>query len=374
VRPLRWLSLYANRSDSFQPTTPSQNILKRELPNPQGKGEDYGFSLNLFDGKLVIRANQYTTKQINSPYGQSGTFAQRVLSADFAEFNNNSGPALNTAARAWIVADATRRGVTLSENQIQDAVYSTMQLTPQDFVDFQRLPVTDVADITGKGKEIEINYNPTKFWTAKLNVTEQIAIDSGLAPALLAWAEKRLPVWQSIINLNTGRSWWENDIKNSQTGAQFYAVSVLAPIKLSQATEGQPRPQVRKYRANFSTNYQLAAITENTHLKRMNIGGAVRWEDKGAIGFYGKQQLPAAITELDGSRPIWDTDHLYLDAFVGYRVRLFANRIGAKFQLNVRNLTESGRLQPIAAFPDGTRNSFRIIDPRQFIFTATFDL
>ena len=48
---------------------------------------------------------------------------------------------------------------------------------------------------------------------------------------------------------------------------------------------------------------------------------------------------------------------------------------GEKFrQLNVRNLTERGRLQPIAADPDGTPSAFRIIPPRQLILSVTFDL
>jgi hypothetical protein len=41
---------------------------------------------------------------------------------------------------------------------------------------------------------------------------------------------------------------------------------------------------------------------------------------------------------------------------------------------NVRNLQESGRLQAIGVFPDGTPNAYRIVDPRQFILSATFDL
>jgi hypothetical protein len=42
--------------------------------------------------------------------------------------------------------------------------------------------------------------------------------------------------------------------------------------------------------------------------------------------------------------------------------------------LNVRSLGENGRLQPIGAFPDGTPNAFRIVDPQQFILQASFDL
>ena len=49
-------------------------------------------------------------------------------------------------------------------------------------------------------------------------------------------------------------------------------------------------------------------------------------------------------------------------------------KISATFQLNVRNLQESGRLQPISAYPNGRVSGYRIIDPRQFILTASFDL
>ena len=95
---------------------------------------------------------------------------------------------------------------------------------------------------------------------------------------------------------------------------------------------------------------------------------------QGAIGFYGVQQLPASITDYDIKRPIWDKPHTYVDALIGYRTRLFADKIGATFQLNVRNLQEGGRLQPFAANPDGTVYQYRIIAPRQFILSATFEL
>ncbi len=375
VKVLPWLNFYANKSDSFQPTTPSQNVLRQELPNPQGKGDDYGFTLNLFGGKLVVRANQYTTKQINSPYGQSGTFATRLLGIDFGAFNNNKTVAVTRQATLWVQAAAAARGETLTTDQVQAEVYKEMQLTADDLAAFQRLPITDISDITGKGKEIEINYNPNQFWTVKLNIAQQKAIDSNLSPALLAWGNQRIPVWQSLIDARTGKNYWTTDYGGGNgTPEQFYANQVLTPVRLAQATEGQSRPQVREYRINASTNLQLGALTENAILKRFNIGGAARWESQGAIGYYGLQQLPASITDLDPTRPIWDKAHLYLDAFVGYRTRLFHDKVGAKFQLNVRNLNEGGRLQPLAAFPDGTANSFRIIDPRQFIFSATFDL
>jgi hypothetical protein len=60
---------------------------------------------------------------------------------------------------------------------------------------------------------------------------------------------------------------------------------------------------------------------------------------------------------------------------VSYSTRLFGDKVRARFQLNVRNIQESrAHLQPVGAFPDGTPHTFRVIDPRVWIFTTTFDL
>ena len=183
-----------------------------------------------------------------------------------------------------------------------------------------------------------------------------------------------MPVWQSIIDPDIGRPWFTERYGGTTSAAQFFASSVAAPLAVATANQGKSRPQIRKYRANLSTSYRLAGLSDNALLKRFSVGGALRWEDKGAIGYYGVQQLPAVITELDPSRPIYDKARVYADTFVAYRTRLFSDKIGATFQLNVRNLQEGGRLQAISAFPDGTPNGYRIVDPRQFILTATFDL
>ena len=60
--------------------------------------------------------------------------------------------------------------------------------------------------------------------------------------------------------------------------------------------------------------------------------------------------------------------------FASYRTRLFRNQVGATFQLNIRTVQEGGRLQAIGAFPTGQASAYRIVDPRQFIFSTTFDL
>jgi outer membrane receptor protein involved in Fe transport len=380
LKPRRWLHLHANKSDSFVPSTPAQNLHASALPDPTGKGLDYGFSLSLFDGKLNLRANQYETRQINARNGQSTTLAGRAVKNDIYDFTTSRPFGLNLRARNWIRNDANRRGTPLTEAQLDERVAATMQMPLETIRALEEgttsggLPLAQTDELLSKGKEIELNYNPTKFWTMKLNVTQQEAIDAQVAPDLTAYMSERMPVWLGIIDLDTGRPWYTTSYEGGQTASAWIAGNVTAQLAVAKANEGKSRPQVRKYRANYSTSFQLSGITDHHILKRCHVGAALRWEDKGAIGYYGVQSLPAVITALDRNRPVYARANLYADAFVGYRTKLFANKVGATLQLNVRNLQESGRLQAISAFPDGSPNGYRIIDPRQFILTATFDL
>jgi hypothetical protein len=115
----------------------------------------------------------------------------------------------------------------------------------------------------------------------------------------------------------------------------------------------------------------------------MSVGGSLRWSDKGSIGFYGlgydsSKDLTLAsnkVMQLDPNRPIYSPAETYVDLFVNYRTRLFDNKIRANFQLNVKNVQESGGgLQATGAFFDGRPSTYRIVDPRQFILSASFDL
>lgn len=383
---LSGLTGYYNKSDSFRPEAPAISILLTDLPNPTSIGKDYGFTLNI-GNKFVLRANKYETKQINSRAGQSAIFATRTLRVDFANFAGNSDAiSLQRQARNWV-----RTGdPSLSAQQVEDTVAGIMKLTPDQLATFNGNVISETSDVIAKGNEYEISYNPTSNWTVRANLTRQESIDANLSPNIPAWIAQRLPIWESIVDpravaagFPVGTKWldtgYNGDLPQvgSGTPRTFLINNVINGLGVAQATEGKARPQTREWRFNLNTSYRLSGITENKYLKRMSVGGAVRWESKGAIGYYG---IPvngdiAAATRLDPDRPIYDKAHTYFDAFATYNTRLFGDRIRAKFQLNVRNIQESrAHLQPVGAYPNGQPHTFRIIDPRTFIFTTTFDL
>lgn len=376
---LRGLSLNYSKSDSFRPQDPKTDVFLRELPNPSGTGEEYGFGLNMLDGRLVVRFNHYDNRQLNKSGGDAGTIAQRVTRIDIT---SNAAFLLTTQARLWIAAV----NPTFTTQQVDDEMARQIgvPLTQQNAIiqGFAAGTISSVQDIQATGNELEVNFNPSRFWTVAANASDTQSINSNVSTDINQWVAQRMPIWTTIVDqrfaadpVATQRLWWTHTgYGGSQTAQANYTSFVQTPFSVVRQLEGKSNPQIRRYAATVSSSYQLAGITEHAILKRFTIGGAVRWQDKGAIGYYGKQSLPAVITELDANRPIYDGAHYFIDARVSYRTKLWADKIGATFQLNVQNLQESGYLQPVAAFPDGTPNSYRIVDPRKFILTATFDL
>ena len=375
---------YYNKSDSFRPETPAISITLKDLPNPSSVGKDYGVSINL-GNKFVLRANKYETNQINSRAGQSAVLATRAGRIDFAPFKGeNDALALQRQARNWVNPTGA-----LTPEQVTTAVAAVMKLPESYLETINANTVTETSDVKARGNEYELSFNPSNYWTLRANLTRSESMDANLSPNIPAWLALRLPVWETIIDPRTGTKWldtiYSGDLPNgtavrgttTTTPGGFLIGNVLNPLRLAQVTEGKARAQIREWRFNLNTSYRLAGLFENAHLKRMSVGGGVRWESKGAIGYYG---VPingdvAAATELDPNRPIWDKSHAYFDAFATYTTRLFRDKIRARFQLNVRNIQESkAHLQAVGAYPNGQPHTFRVIDPRTFIFTTTFDL
>jgi hypothetical protein len=372
----RWFSIFANKSDSFIPADAAINLHGKYLPNPQGKGEDWGFNLNLFHGKLNIRADQYFVLTANDRSGNSSTLATRAVKMDVFDGQLARNFSLDLRAKQWL--QATQPGLT--GTALDAAVAKELQIDPallaqlQSSVNFGGLPIAEAQDALSKGKELEINYNPTNFWTMKASVTETETIQSAVAQDLLDYLNERAPLWESIKDKETGQAWYTSSYDGGQTPKDYMPKNVTTPLGIAVQTVGKSLPQVRKYHANFQTNFYLKGITDARFLRNLNVGGALRWEDKGSIGYYGVQQLPDIITDLDRNRPIYDSSHLYVDLLAGYRTRILDDKVGMTVQFNIRNVQEGGRLQPISAYPDGTPNAYRIIDPRQFILSVTFDL
>jgi outer membrane receptor protein involved in Fe transport len=384
VRPLNWVGLYYNRSDSFFPQVVRYAMdLNGVLPNAKGEGTDYGIMLTALQGKLSVKLNRYETKELGSRAGEVGTIGNRTFRLEGRPENNGIRDA--NGFYPWALNLATSRfaaqGVTPSQAQLNSATARIMGVTDDWMTTFLAAgpgqPQTNgLSDVLSKGYELEATYNPTRNWRLKFTGAQQVAIDSRIGDEMYNYWQSRLPVWTTARD-DQGRLWWNTiPALGGDTPETAYYNGLLSPYLFGVANAGKPRTQVRKYRWNAITNY---TFTEG-RLKNFNVGGAVRWEDKGSIGFYGAtpSQLPGnfrgVILELDPNKPIYDPARFYYDLSLGYRMRLFDEKVRTNVQLNVRNVFESGRLQAVGANPDGSIYAWRIVDPRRFILSLNFEL
>ena len=242
------------------------------------------------------------------------------------------------AADAWNLQDRstewiTQLNPTFTPAQIKTAVAKTMGL-PEPTIDALEANIaagtlSATQDYVSKGDELEINLNATRYWTVSGSATRTEATNQNAGGTIEDWIKQRMPIWTTVEDPRftsasagaaglpvgaTGHLLWRNILGSAFTTSNYnstnsaatnYTTFVEGPLAVYRQLEGRPRPQIRKYAFKFNTRYQLAGLTENKILKNVNVGASLRWQDKGAIGFYGVQSRPATITALNPNRPIY---------------------------------------------------------------------
>jgi len=380
VKALPWMHLLYTRSTSFSPGALNYDVLGQPLPDPRGKTRDYGFEFILFHDRLHIRAHQYETLDIGRADSTINTYVQRTLRMDGGPnpaptslpLTSSSDPNLTS----WYAVELSKANPTWTVDQINAEVIRKVGVDPTFIAGHYGKVHGDRSNATSRGKEIEITYNPDRFWTIKSTITQTRAFNALLSPELQDYIfGQRMPTWTTITSPASGALWWTSIISGSTTPQTFYTANVLAPLKVAIATQGKQRTQTREWHYNITTNYQLAGISDNRWLKNMSVGGSFIWEDKASIGYYGMPADPDGIVrDFDPNRPIWDRSRYIINLHAAYRLHMFNDKVQARIQLNVNDIFAAQRLQAVAVNPDGNPYAFRIVDPRQFILQVTFDL
>ncbi len=385
AQTLRGLTFHYNRSDSFQPADTAYNLYLQELPNPTGESKEYGIGLNLFDNRFSMRVTHHETTQFRTRSG-IGVVATRALAIDFDNSGQNLTFGLYDLATTWY----QQINPTWTLQQAQDRAATLIGQTPAYIASVAGKSIADANDALSRGWELELQFNPNRYWTVKATGNQQEAIDSNISVFMQKFVDERLPFWTTVRIptdplpgggqlTGAGNLWWTTSTGNNGQPVNYFTTNVATPLGQANANSGKRKPQTREYTLNFITSYQLGGLgafaESHPWLKKSSIGGSYRWASKAAIGYYAAAADPDGIVrKLDKEKPFFDKPTGSVDLNVSYRTTLFRSKIGTRFQLNVRNATESGRLQGVAINPDGRFYSYRIIDPRLFIFTTTFDL
>ena len=369
---IRGMNFYYNRSDSFQPADTAYSVTLEQLPNPMGKAEEYGVSMNMFN-KFSLRLTHQQTTQFHTR-SSLGVVATRLMSMDVLGQQTLSFN-LYGAATGW--QQTLDPSLSLADAQTKAA--AQIGLTMDYINQVTGKTISDANDALSQGWELELQFNPTKYWTVKVTGNKQIAIDSNISVYMSQYIAARMPLWTTIKDPVNNVLWWTESQGSQGVPQAYFNTNVLSPYTIAQATAGLRKPQTREYTFNLISNYRLAGLgglvgERLSFLKNATVGGAYRWASKAAIGYYGFPDSTGVISTLDKTKPFFDEPVGHLDLNASYRTKLFGNRIGTTFQLNVKDATENGHLQGYAINPDGRYWAYRIIDPRQIIFTASFDL
>lgn len=372
VKPLRWFGLSYNQSSSFLPQPPAIDLTGTVLPNTYGHGRDIGFFVNLFSDKLVLSVKAYKDIYINDRNSDS-TIGGRLASIEAGTLlASQSGSTYGLYNFALNVAQS-RLGPNASQDQINSVVDSITKFTPGFKAAVAAAnngsAIRGTNNTEAKGGEVDLTYNPISNWTIKFTGAQTKSIATSIENNLTDYIAERMPYWLSVKD-DQGNPWWTSKALSSQSAQSFYSTSVEIPIKISQALLGKSNPQVKEYTWRLTTNYRF---TEG-RLNNFNVGGAARWNSESAIGYRGvPPDADGVVRSLDVNQPVYDPARYSFDAWAGYNLRLFHDRIRAKIQLNVQDVFENGGLRAYAVNPDGTPYNFRIINPRKFVLTTTYD-
>lgn len=391
---LRNLGFFYNKSDNFNPPANAQtDIFFKPLPKPTGQTEEYGVQFAAFNNKLVGRVNWFTTQNQNERTGSASTLLTRLLYGDTTLMLPWASSVVRIRHGADPINDVNWNNNTA--NPMTDAMIA-------EAWGLMKLPVNYYAGLSqgatqsseAKGVEVQITYNPVRNWTMKLTGAKQETIYNDVAPQYDAWLAVRKPVWDAATAPDIAdftdangtsyslKNFWQsygyssaarltNTDGNTSAGAYFANV-VESQVALAKALQGLVAPNQRKYHASFLTNYMF----DNDVLRGWSLGGSERWESKAAVGFLGKAADPTQpnlINASDPNKPVYDNGNFYTDLWIAYTHKIFSDRVNMKLQLNIRNAFENGGLQPIAINWDGSPWAYRIVDPRVFEFTASFD-
>jgi hypothetical protein len=230
--------------------------------------------------------------------------------------------------------------------------------------------LASTSSFVAKGVEIEFVANPTDNWRISMNVAKQETVQSGSGAELQTYYSQ---IRQSLIEANL----WDTGVADnpSTTGDTTFKQTLtrdfLNPLAAVAAKDGTASQEQRKWRANLVSAYQFA---EGGFLKGFEIGGALRWQDKAAVGY------PIILIESEGdviqqpnlSSPYFAPSSVNGDVFARYG-RSLSNRVDWTVQLNLRNLIGDQDLIPEVINPDGSNAVMRIPVERSIFLTNTFE-
>lgn len=374
------LSAHYSVSESFVPTRARRDFDGNPLPPETGETTEYGFTVELFDRRLAIRANWYELGQKNS--GAAAGISAPGAIVDWLRFWKDAEIQGIPFEQAVMIGHTTRP--TLSPNitsyaEMYKAMIGLMPQTQQDLYNIRfgadgRTVISDpnpgqtvTTNADSEGFEIDIAGNITDNWRLLLNYGKQETVtnDTAIVAGLYT-----LAVRDNLASTGIGQLTQTPSLGEFQPmGVQWNTFQVNNLIA-ARAKDGTASLEQRKHRINLVSTY---TFDDATPFKGFTVGGAVRWQSRVATG-YENTVAPGGIVTPILDRPFLGPEELNGDAWLAYErsIRVAGRRINWKIQLNVRNLIGDDDYIPVVTNPDGTVAVVRNPPTQEIFLTNTF--
>lgn len=423
------LSVHYGESENFQPLAGRVDRFLNPIGNPFGSTEEKGFTLSMFENKFYVKVNWFETSVSNSPaVSQAGNMVNNILgnidnfleqADDMVSVASDTNTSEANRVALLNTADIARKASTIlwelpvMQGGVKEAFGNpSATFGPDNFLrdidgDAVERPngIEDTEDLTAKGMEIEMVFNPTSNWRIMANVSKQETIRANVAPRstqffadFFASSDTQIPGYSGLTMEDLPTSIYEgvgNGVRlydpavngfvargpedelmgNGVLGNLWYArLQTIAPFPeflTLKSTEGSASSEQRKWRFNMATNYEF----DEGFLQDFSVGGAYRWQDQAAVGY------PTIFFDLEGTivpigdvnNPFFDGSQENFDFWVGYRRPLMDGKVRWTIKLNVQNAfaSESGVIVTRTQ-PNGAPARVRFEPQRLFWLTNTF--
>lgn len=343
------LSFMYTKSNTFAPNTTSRNPDGSFMASERGEGFDQGFRLGLFEGKFNVRYNEYEV--LSSPSRLGALFAgirgamrpvmkdiTRALVANQAEFR--------AKFPAWPLQDQGDPQFAYPFASVNNGGFETMNFF--NYLD----PYAVTADTAAAGKEITLQWKPTRNLDVRFTWNHQQVTQSGIATQWTKFADQfeaimdrtfftegyvpgdteaiyrnpagfdmdgdgviRQYTWDSIpvgtgagnvVPQNLGSNltpWGRNNDKVAggwaqQTMKESWISNVRngnSGIPVLEAYNGRPNEFTRDHRWNFNAMYRFS----EGPLRGFRAGGGYRWRAPASLGFGVKQVNGVSVPDVN---------------------------------------------------------------------------
>ena len=431
--PSEWLpegtefSLHLGENSNFVAAPGQFDWYGNNLPGQEGTTREYGFTFSAYDNGLVVRVTRYEGDIENDAYGDA-SFAYRVFTnvmsrqfrdlweaRNMADENQDGVFDINTIGDlAGIDPDMNKNGYldeveedpNFMDNYMSlddfntfmaayEEVWSDFVLDQMRFVFNPKTATTealvstaqittgvlsDTSDLLAEGYEVEVTANPTRNLRFAFSASQGTVTRSNVAGGMGILVNEFRNAFESVPQgprLSSQGNPLGSPLRaqgsalypgNSLFGARLANTRQAGAYYLGQALDGSPTPEQSEWNFRFVGNYSF----DEGRLAGFNVGGAYRWTDESAIGYPNLNDPDVPVIIPDVTSPFWGDSQGYADLWIGYRSKLFDDKVDWRIQLNVRNVFRDSDPVPIQTQPDGSIARMAIPVPRSFVLSNTF--